>query len=171
MFKVKDCSLLPRAQLQYYSQITMLFYYAVPFLLGSLVVLQGGLNRHLGANFGLGSAVMLNASVLFAASALFYGILRWNPEIFPELLRPRPPQSPISTWWYLIPGLCGFSLVLGLPWSINTIGSGKTFVLLISAQILTGFIWDLAINSQSPGLLKILGGVLTILGSLFVIFG
>lgn len=149
----------------------MQFYYTVPILLGAMVVLQGGLNRHLGSNFGLSSAVMINASILFLTSALFYGILRWNPEIFPEILRPRPAQSSLPTWWYFIPGFCGFCIVLGLPWSIDTIGAGRSFVLLISAQILTGFLWDFSVNNINPSLVKLLGGVLAIAGSILVVLG
>lgn len=148
----------------------MVFYYALPLTLGILVVLQGGLNRQIGGTWGLGTALVLNAGILFAVSAIFYGILRWSPETFPEFLRPKiPAQSP--PWWYLIPGLCGFFLVLGLPWSIQSIGSAKSFILLITAQICAGIAWDAITTSTTPGLWKIVGGLLTLLGSLLVILG
>ncbi|MBC7372129.1 MAG: DMT family transporter [Bdellovibrionaceae bacterium] len=148
----------------------MVFYYGLPLTLGILIVLQGGLNRQIGAHWGLGAAVLLNAGILFAVSALFYGILRWNPEWFPEFLRPRS-QVVAPSWWYLIPGVCGFCLVLGLPWSIQSIGSAKSFILVITAQICAGLVWDAVSTGVTPGVWKLIGGALTLLGSLFVIFG
>jgi uncharacterized membrane protein YdcZ (DUF606 family) len=61
--------------------------------------------------------------------------------------------------------------VLGLPWSIDTIGAGRSFVLLISAQILTGFLWDFSVNNINPSLVKLLGGILAIAGSILVVLG
>lgn len=148
----------------------MPFYYAIPLVLGVMVVLQGGMNRHLGSLWGLSTAVFLNAAVLFLLSALFYGMLRWSPESFPEFLRPRASETP-PAWWYLIPGLCGFCMILGLPWAMHSIGAAKSFILLITAQICAGLVWDFAISGVSPSLWKLLGGAFTLLGSLLVIFG
>ena len=148
----------------------MVFYYALPLTLGILIVVQGGMNRQIGSLWGLSTAVLLNAGVLFAASAVFYGMLRWSPETFPEFLRPKNPEQG-SSWWYLLPGLCGFCLVLGLPWSIQSIGAAKSFILVITAQICAGLVWDAVVTGIYPGMLKIAGGLLTLLGSLLVIFG
>jgi uncharacterized membrane protein YdcZ (DUF606 family) len=148
----------------------MLYYYALPIAVGVMVVLQGGTNRKIGSLWGLSTAVLINASLLFALSAIFFGILRWSPDTFPAFLRPRTsPETP--GWWCLLPGFCGFCIVVGLPWSIQTLGAGKSFILVITAQICAGLIWDFVSVGVAPSLWKVLGAGLTLLGSLFVIFG
>lgn len=58
------------------------------------------------------------------------GFLRWSPDF-----------GEFRLWW-LIPGLVGFVIVLGLPWAVARVGALSTFVALIGAQTLASALWD-----------------------------
>ena len=134
------------------------------------VVTQGHLNRHISLNWGLPTAVALNAGVFFVLSVLFYVAARTSPEFFPEFLKVRSGMRSIPLW-YLIPGTCGFILVLGLPWAFNNLGSAKTFILLVAAQILFGLFWDFFISEIPLSKPVFAGAALTLIGaSIAVIF-
>ena len=118
----------------------MQFDFVVPFVLGVMAVLQATLNRGIAQHAGLAAATALNMVVAAACAfgfALFCaqrgeanGILRWTVD-----------RSAFQLWW-LLPGVVGFLIVLGLPWSVQRIGALSTFVALVSAQMVTSALWD-----------------------------
>ncbi|MCM2279371.1 MAG: DMT family transporter [Oligoflexia bacterium] len=113
----------------------------VPALLGVLIVLQAGLNRKIAAQWGLAGATLLNATVLVAAAALFFAFALWRDQALSPAFRVQGDWKAFSLW-FVLPGLIGFSLVLGGPWSIARWGAAHTFTFLISAQLAASLLWD-----------------------------
>lgn len=111
--------------------------YLVPTLLGAFTVIQAGLNRKVGAVWGLPIAVLLNALVLTTGAAVLV-FLSKNDFEFKQM-----------QWWFVLPGLLGLGLVFGGPWCVQRLGAVNTFVLLVSAQLLVSVIWDIQVEQRS----------------------
>lgn len=146
----------------------MNYIFALPLFLGVAVVTQGHLNRQISGDWGLPVAVLINASVFLILSLLFFVASRSFPNLFPDFLQIKSSDTRPGIW-YFIPGLCGFLLVFGLPWAFQNLGSGKTFVLLVSSQILFGMIWDYFISNREINKATLIGAAVTIIGSLITI--
>ena len=140
------------------------FTFLIPLLLGAFTVLQAGLNRKIGQRVGLPSAVLLNAVWLaISASLIFVFISReTSTEKVQSLFRS-------FSWWYLLPGLFGLSLVWGIPSAIKTLGAQTTFVLLIAAQMAVSVYWDWRVEGFTIPAAKIAGCVLAWVGALLVL--
>ncbi len=140
----------------------------VPLALGVTVVLQATLNRAIGHNHGLATAVLINAVVFFVLSLGFFLTGKYNPDLVPEFLRFRESSVPYS-WYYLIPGACGFFLVLGLPYAIHHIGPSLSFLLLIASQVVVSLAFEIYLSGNVPSLLRLMGAALIVVGSILVI--
>lgn len=144
------------------------FYYFVPIALGVTVLAQGILNRQFGAAWGLSTAVFVNAIVFFVLNGLLFAVAKLWPHILPEFLRYRDAGTGFE-WTFLVPGICGFLLVLGLPWALDNIGPSKSFLLLIASQILSSLVADQWIFAQPVSTMKWIGGLITIIGTTMVV--
>jgi len=139
-------------------------YLLIPFALGVSVVIQATLNRTMGLQYGLAAAVTLNAVVFFVLSLGFYAIAKYTPTIVPEFWRIRPSSEAFS-WTYLIPGLCGFFLVIGLPWAIQNLGPSTSFLLLIASQIMMSLGLEFFQQGWTLSGPKLVGALLVIIGA------
>lgn len=139
------------------------------------MVVQGSLNNIIGQSLSLNRAILLNASVFIALSLSAYIFYKWAPDsilqYFPEFLRLKNSETETIPFklWYLIPGICGFTLVMGLPLSIQNIGPAKTFVVLISSQIIFSLGSDYWVFHKTPSLTKLAGALLTLAGAVLSI--
>lgn len=142
-------------------------YGLIPLALGLVVVLQGTLNRQIGEQWGLAMAVFINATVFFILSIGLFLVAKYFPDWVPEFFRYRADvEGREFKAVYLVPGVCGFLLVLGLPWAIRNLGVGKALVILISSQVLVGFLWDQFIYKTQASGLKLVGALLSVLGAI-----
>lgn len=137
----------------------------VPAIIGVLVVLQAGLNRRISAHWGLPSAVLLNACLAAAFAALFLGYCALRPETIPPLLRANASLRAFSPW-FVLPGFIGFCLILGGPWAIARFGATHTFVLVVSAQLAAGALWDALVEGLPVTKERVLGITLAWAGAL-----
>lgn len=112
------------------------FYILIPFLVGGLTILQSGLNRTIGLQIGWPAAGIMNNVVgsLFALLIIFVLLGFFNGA---GVGRPQE-----ISWWWIIPGLCGISFVMGIPLAVQELGASKTFVILVGSQILFSVLWD-----------------------------
>lgn len=145
----------------------MAWSYFLPFFLGILAVMQGGLNRQISREWGLAGATLTNNFVLLVCGLALFFTTRFSPESVPAFFRPKTGLSSFS-WWYLLPGLCGFSLVTGLPFTIQRIGATRVFVGLIAAQLLTSLLWDARIENLPVTGTRVLGALLAFGGAVLV---
>lgn len=143
----------------------MKIFYAVCFLLGSLVVFQPSLNRLIFAQKGLSYAVLINGAILFCLTTLLFLSISYAPERFPELLRFLPGRA--FQWWYVLPGIMGFLLVLVVPLMIKSIGAFPTVVMMIIGQIATSFLWDIYQEGALLSGSRLLGLVFVMTGAYF----
>lgn len=139
-------------------------YLLIPFTLGVSVVFQAILNRSMGLQYGLAAAVFLNAALFFVLSLGFLAVAKYTPTILPEFWRFRD-SSDSFHWAYLLPGLFGFLIVIGLPWSIQNIGPSTSFLLLISAQIIVSLILEFNEKAGAIDWTKLLGALLVLVGA------
>lgn len=154
--------------------MTQSLFYAIPVILGLGVVIQGLLNRRIGAAIGLSTAVLINAIVFFLLSAVVIGASYIKPEIFPSML--KPPTTSLreasldgpSYWLYWVPGFFGFLLVLGVPFSIQQLGPSKTFIVLIVAQVFFSLLAERLFFDASLSNMKLFGAMLAVAGAAIV---
>ncbi len=140
----------------------MKIFFIVSFLLGSLVVFQPSLNRMIFEQRGLSFAVLLNGAVLFCVVSLLFLSVSLAPERFPEMLRYLPNR--IFSWWYVLPGIMGFLLVVLVPILIKEMGAFLTIVTMILGQVATSFLWDMYQGGTALGSARLLGLILVMSG-------
>lgn len=139
----------------------------LPPILGAAILCQAILNRQFGESHGLATAVLINATVFFTASAMLWAGTRMVPDIFPNFLRPGTAAFD-ATATLVVPGLCGFLLVLGAPWALQKVGPSKTFVLLVGAQIVLSVLADKWIFDLDLSWTKWAGASLVLAGAILV---
>lgn len=120
-------------------------YFAISFCLGTLAVLQGGLNRQIAKDLGLSLAILLNSSILLFVALIFLFVCHRYPQVFPEGFAPRWSHQ-AWRWWYAIPAFCGFSLLTGIPALIPKLGAGGVFLCMMVGQMTFSLFWDLKIE-------------------------
>lgn len=130
--------------------------------MGIASLLQGGLNRQIASQWGFVGAAFLNTIVILAVVSALYGISRWYPEILPKALQDKDSFSKLS-WWYVVPGLCGLFLILGMPWVISKIGALNLFMGFVSAQLVGSLIWDACMEGIPLSTIRITGVALSFL--------
>ena len=124
-------------------------------LLGSAAVLQAGMNRHILEHWGILPAVLLNSLVFISVSVTLYWISSLFPTLFPGFFKLSSAFTQFK-WWYFLPGLFGFFLVMMLPIAISQLGATKTFIYLIIAQMLSSLIWDMYQESTPLTLIRVI---------------
>ena len=146
-------------------KILLNWIYSVPILLGIAAVVQGGLNSRIVDRLGISLMTVLNSVTLVATSAVIYGLFRLSSAPVPNDLA-MPEGSPSVLWWYLIPGVLGYTLVAGIPWTIGHLGATKTFLTLIAMQLMASVIWDHFFEDSPINVTKVLGVVVAFVGAL-----
>ncbi|MCB9777722.1 MAG: DMT family transporter [Alphaproteobacteria bacterium] len=137
--------------------------WVVPLVVGTLAVIQGGLNRMLAERYGLVPVVGLNAVVFGLAIAVLGGVVVARPDWFPASWAPTGARWQPKLW-HVVPGLCGFALVAGIPWAIGHLGAVRVFVGIVVAQVVASALWDGLVEGTPPTPLRIAGAVVAILG-------
>ena len=139
----------------------------LPFYLGGAAVFQGFLNRHIAKSWGLPGTIFLNNSVIFVVGFTFFLISRLYSDVIPEVFRDRNSFSSFQ-WWYLLPGLFGFSLVSGIPYAIAKDGLLKVFLGIIGTQLLVSLLLDAFAEGKPVSLVRVVGAVMAFVGALLV---
>ncbi|HMI94169.1 MAG TPA: DMT family transporter [Polyangiales bacterium] len=112
----------------------------LPVFIGAAAVLQATMNRHIADRWGLAPAVLLNTSI---AGLCSLALLAYCSSAGARSGLLRVAFEPASfRWWWPVPGLFGFAIVVGLPWAVGKAGALPTFVALVAAQTVTSALWD-----------------------------
>lgn len=128
----------------------------IPLLLGTVGILQAGLNRNMSNDLGLTTTALFGNFVTLLASTILLIAIKTTPESFPSFFHLKSSITNFK-WWYIVPGIFGFLFVIGLPWGIYKIGAVKVTVGLIAAQMIAGVLWDLYVEKIPVNTMKILG--------------
>lgn len=140
----------------------------IPLALGCAAVFQGALNRRIAVHLGLPKAVMLTNLIAFVCALLLSQVLRSMPSLFPPGFAAQQPLSR-AAWWYVVPGLCGFAFILGMPLSFGRLGVFQSLLLLIGSQLVVGLVWDQLVEGRPVTPLRIVGAIITLLGAVLVL--
>lgn len=143
----------------------------VPLLCGLAVVAQGGLNRRLASQWGLVGTTIVNTVVVLGVALGLYALARTVPQYFPEGFASTGNVAlrGISLWYLLLPGLCGFLIVLGMPWAIGRMGAVQSVLLLIAAQLVASLAWDALVEGRPATLARVVGSAIAFVGAAIVV--
>lgn len=136
-------------------------------LIGLATVVQAGLNQKVGESLDLNTAILINSIVVLGASVLVYAVGLLSPQFLPNALQVQGfDLSKISQlgWKVLIPGLCGFTIVFGIPWALTKMPALKVFIVIIVAQIVFSILWDSMISHQEISLWRLSGALIALVG-------
>lgn len=144
-----------------------MIFFLLPFVIGALTVVQTILNRNMGMRFGWPVAGMINNSFGFLFALILVLVLSL---FFAGKGLARVDEF---KWWFFIPGCIGMLFVMGVPYSVHQIGASKTFILLVTSQILFGLLWDFwnsAVDggTHSVSTLRLVGVGITLVGAMVV---
>lgn len=144
----------------------------VPLLCGLAVVAQGGINRRLAGQWGLVGTALVNTLVVLVVALGLYALTRTAPELLPQSFvgTGNGGGSRGFSLWYLLPGLCGVLIVLGMPWAIGRMGAVQSALLVIAAQLLASLVWDAMVEGRPATLARVVGSAIAFLGAAIVVW-
>lgn len=131
---------------------------------GCFGVIQSGLNKMISDHWGFSSAFLLNGLVFLVFNFLLFLVVYFQPQIFPSEYRLQGSFSDFKLWW-ILPGICGFMLVMGLAVSLAQVGAVQTFVICIAAQIVCSLLWDLVVEGKEVATIRLAGAAITFFGA------
>ena len=134
----------------------------IPLILGSTAVLQAAINRRVFDFYGFHYGVLLSGLIMVLVALIV--MIFWGAGPTPLI----PWNLPGFKIWYLLPGVLGYLLVSGLPYSFKHLGASTTFLLLICSQIVFSALWDHFIEGREFSIEKLSGAGLVILGAWLV---
>lgn len=143
-----------------------MIYYFISILIGALAVIQGGLNRQMAKSVGLSSALLINSIFVLIFAYIFWLVAAKSVHLFQESMAPRGSLVSDFKWWYLIPSVCGFLLILGIPSIIPKLGAQSVFLCIVVGQMIFSLIWDLTFEGKSIDAMRITGVVIALIGLL-----
>lgn len=132
----------------------------VPVCIGVVAVVQATLNKEIAERWGLAPTTLLNTAVALACTVAFLGYC-WVGAPREGMLRVSFDASSFRAWW-LLPGLFGFAIVVGLPWAVSKAGALPTFVALVAAQVVASALWDRFVVGIPFSTSRVLGALLAV---------
>jgi len=142
----------------------------LPLILGGAIVIQARLNKTIAETNGLSTAGMING-VLVAVFAVAVFVLSYcYPAYFPEIIPFQKNKGQSFQWWYFLPGIIGFSLVMIIPLVIMGMGTLPVFLGIIAGQIIVSIFWDAYYDNIPIDSARVIGAVLTFVGAMLVVW-
>ena len=142
-----------------------MFYLVVfPFIVGLVGFLQAAINRKIGAYWGLPAATILNSIIFFVIAIIFFLVSSKAPHMLPDSLKPKEPFK-YYDWWFVLPGILGFLIVILVPFGIAKVGALNLFVGIIAAQLVASLCWDAFVEGQPATWPRVLGALLSFAGA------
>lgn len=135
-----------------------------PLLMGTFLVFQPGINRQIMASKGLGFAIVLNGCVVFFLTTSFFLLAFFWGDRLPDFFRFKTGGA--IQWWFVLPGLLGFSLVACVPFILASVGALSTVVGMLAGQLLTSLAWDAFLEGRPPSAMRVIGMCLAMGGAL-----
>lgn len=132
---------------------------------GTFAVIQSGMNKLVADHWGFSSSLLLNGVGFLFFNTILFVFVWGQPKWFAQEYLIQGQLNDFKLWW-LLPGLLGFLLVMGLAVSVSRIGALQTMVISIAAQIAAGILWDLAIENRPITVMRLTGAAITFLGVL-----
>lgn len=132
---------------------------------GAFGVWQAGMNKVVADSLGFTFSLLFNGCFFLLFNLLFFMIVYVKPQAFSSEFAIKFALNEFK-WWWVVPGLMGFILVMGLAVSVGRIGAVKTIVISIAAQIIASILWDVFQGGQPIHNLRLIGAGITLLGAI-----
>lgn len=142
----------------------------VPFLLGGALVIQSALNKTMAESKGLSMACVINGSWVVLFSLILLLLSYFYPQFFSDIILFNKNNNWIFKWWYVIPGLIGFCVIVMLPLGIMKIGALPVFLGVIAGQIVISLLYDFYFEKIPVNTIRVAGALLTFMGAILVIW-
>jgi bacterial/archaeal transporter family-2 protein len=142
--------------------------YIIPLAVGAAGIIQGGLNKNMSQNMGLTMALFIGNTLVVIYSIFLYFLAAKSPESVGELFKLKASTTGFK-WWYIIPSICGFLIISGIPFGISKIGAVKVTVLIIAGQMITSLLWDIFVEKIPFNSSKTLGVFFSALSLFFIL--
>jgi bacterial/archaeal transporter family-2 protein len=146
----------------------MKWIYIVPLLIGIFGILQGALLKNVALEIGVAHAILIALAIYFFLGIILFILVSNNPQVLPAFYAVKYPVTYFK-WWYLVPGIIGFFIVLFFPQAMNQLGAVKVTILIIAGQIITSTFWDFFIDHISFTPFKFWGIIFAILSLIFTV--
>jgi bacterial/archaeal transporter family-2 protein len=146
----------------------MKWIYIVPLLIGIFGILQGALLKNVALEIGVAHAILIALAIYFFLGIILFILVSNLPQVLPAFYAVKYPVTYFK-WWYLVPGIIGFFIVLFFPQAMNQLGAVKVTILIIAGQIITSTFWDFFIDHISFTPFKFLGIIFAILSLIFTV--
>ncbi len=142
--------------------------YIIPLAVGAAGIIQGGLNKNMSQNMGLTMALFIGNTLVVLYSIFLYFLASKSPESVGELFKIKASTTGFK-WWYIVPSICGFLIITGIPFGISKIGAVKVAVLIVAGQMITSIFWDIFVEKIPLNAYKGLGIFFSLLSILFTL--
>ena len=131
---------------------------------GVFGVWQAGLNKLVADSLGFTASLLFNGFFFLGFNLIFFLFVFVKPKALPAEFAIQWAFHDFK-WWWIVPGLLGFALVMGLAVSIGRIGAVQTFVVTICAQIFASMAWDLFTGDHHINKMRVIGAIVTLVGA------
>ena len=142
----------------------------LPIILGGAGVIQAVMNKDIAAVYGLNMASLINGVIVVLCAVFVFILVQYFPDYFPDILVFNKNNVKSFQWWYLIPGIIGFCLVLLVPLVIMEVGTLPVFLGIIAGQIIVSIVWDAYYENIPVNIIRVAGALLTFMGAFLVVW-
>jgi uncharacterized membrane protein YdcZ (DUF606 family) len=142
----------------------------LPIILGGAGVIQAVLNKDIAAVYGLSMTSVINGVIVVLCAIFVFAAVHYFPGYFPDILVFNKKHLQSFQWWYLIPGIIGFCLVLFVPLAIKEVGTLPVFLGIIAGQIVVSIVWDAYYENIPANAIRVAGALLTFTGAFLVLW-
>lgn len=130
--------------------------FLIPIYIGVVGLLQGSLNKEMSLEIGAAHSVLIGMIISVILGVGFYFVVKLNPGYFSDFYIIKKGLDAWQ-WWYIFPGILGFTIVLLLPHGIHAMGAVKFTILLVAAQMIFSVCWDIWVEKMPISTFKWLG--------------
>ncbi len=131
---------------------------------GAFGVWQAGMNKVVADSLGFTASLLFNGVFFLLFNLIFFVFVYLKPKMVAQEFVIQWALSDFR-WWWVVPGLMGFILVMGLAVSVGRIGAVQTIVISIAAQIFASIAWDIAQGDHEINKLRLAGAFVTLVGA------
>ncbi len=131
---------------------------------GICSVLQSTLNKTLMLTWGLELTVFLTCALMALISGVYLFVSQKFSNTQVASLEPHFLFSKLGVWITLA-AILGALILYGYPYAMKNFGATRVIVLAVTAQCLTGLVWDYFAEGQSPSSMRLIGTLLAVVGA------
>lgn len=144
-----------------------MIYLFAPFAIGFMSVLQNAVNKQVSQQYGLALVLLINALVILVAAGSLYFAAQSAPDRLGGFIAGSGAAFEWK-WWYVFPGLFGFSVIFGIPFCMKELGALTVFVSFVTAQVICSMLWDVFVDGMPVVTTKLIGAVIALVGVIMV---